>query len=98
MKRKSPIRHHVRTYKRRTGKTVYQYERGHGKKKVKVSTPRLKPKTQNSINFFINVRYVNTQLNESYPVSASTYPEAVELALLARSHITPPTEIEVSRK
>ena len=39
--RKSPVRHTVRTYKRRTGKTVYQYPRGHGINKTKIANPTL---------------------------------------------------------
>ena len=92
--RKSPVRHTVRTYKRRNGKTVYQYPRGHGKKNIKISNPKLKQTESTSNNF--NVKLLYTELPpESYPIDSSTYPEAIELALLSRSHITPPYQIEV---
>lgn len=44
MKRKSPIKHHVKSYKRK-GKLVHDYLRGSGQKTQKVATPTVKPKT-----------------------------------------------------
>lgn len=40
MKRKSPVKHRVRTHKKKD-KVVSSYTRGHGSKKTKVSTPRI---------------------------------------------------------
>lgn len=98
MKRKSPYRHKVRTYKRRTGRTVHQYERGHGEKKHKVSRPQIHKPEQNITNrYIVHITYTNLP-TESFPVTASNYPEAIEMALSIRTHITPPYQITVDKQ
>lgn len=100
MTRKSPIKHHVRTHQRKTshGKTtVHDHDRGHGKKSSKISKPRLHRPDQSTDNqYYANIRYIELP-SESYTVTAQSYPEAIETALSIRSHITPPTEIEVTK-
>lgn len=100
MKRKSPIRHIVRTHLRRTpsGKrtTVHQYERGHGKRKPKISNPTPRKTNKQLSNFTVTLSYANNP-QETFTVQATNYPEAIEYGLLSRLHITPPSRIEVAK-
>lgn len=98
MKRKSPYRHKVHTYKRRTGKTVHQYERGKGEKKTKVSRPRLHHPEQDTTNkYSVHITYVELPA-EHYQVNAASYPDAIEVALSKRPHLTVPWHIRVDKQ
>lgn len=101
MKRKSPILHRVHTHKRNVSDgsvTVTEYMRGHGERKAKLSKPRIGKAGGNKVAGFNVVLTYSDKPNESYPVSASSYPEAIENALLARSHISPPKSVEAYRR
>lgn len=97
--RKSPIRHKVHTYQRKSGKTVHQYERGKGEKKHKVSRPRIHTSEESSKTntYIVHITYVDIP-NEHYTVTASSYPEAIETALSKRLHITVPWHIRADKK
>lgn len=98
MTRKSPIKHHVHTYHRQSGTKVDDYDRGHGTRKLKVSKPRLhnpEPSVQNQ--YSVHIIYGEERDSETFTVSASSYPEAIENALLKRSHITPPYQVKADK-
>jgi len=96
--RKSPVRHHVRTYRRESGKTVNDYERGHGSRKAKVSTPRIVRRTSEKQQTGYHIRIIYSNLgSESFPVTASSYPEAIEVGLTVRTKIEPPMQVEVKK-
>ena len=101
MTRKSPIKHHVHQYQRKTkdGKTtVTDYDRGHGKHSTNISKPKLQHQDQTTINKY-RVRLTYTGLApENFLVTTNSYPGAIELGLLARTHITPPTIVEVTKQ
>lgn len=97
IKRKSPIKHHVRKYQRQTGTAVDDYDRGHGTRKVKVSQPRLhkqEPLTRNQ--YSVHIIYGERD-SETFTIPASSYPEAIENALSKRIHITPPYQVKVDK-
>jgi len=98
MKRKSPIKHHVRSYVKKKGTSVHDYDRGKGERPKKISKPSLRHSTkqQTSNNFQVVIRYTNLP-NEVFPVTAKDYPQAIELGLLSRLHITPPYELDVKK-
>jgi hypothetical protein len=98
--RKSPIKHHVHQHQRKTSEgktTVHDYDRGHGKHPQNISDPRPRQSKQSSANFLVHINYAN-QASENFPVSASSYPEAIEYAMLMRTSITPPTTVEAIMK
>lgn len=99
-KRKSPIRHHVRKYKRKTGTEVNDYNRGKGKRPPQIKTPSISnPKTNSSPspnNYQARIIYVSGPA-ETFPVTASSYPEALETALISRFYPNSPYMIEVKR-
>lgn len=99
--RKSPIKHHVRQHQRQitNGKTtVHDYDRGHGKHPTDISKPQLKHQDQTTTNkYLVRITYTN-QVPEKFPVTAGSYPEAIELGLLARTYITPPTQVEAAKQ
>ena len=98
--RKSPIRHHVRQHQRTVedGKTqVHDYMRGDGSAPQNLSDPRPRQSQHPTTNFIVHIRYTSLP-TENFPVTASTYPEAIDLAMLARIHITPPTQVEVAKQ
>jgi len=92
--RKSPIKHHVRQHKRK-GRPVHDYDRGHGKR---ISKPTLQctKQTQSTGRYGVIIRYESLPA-ESFPVTASSFDEAIELAMNARTHITPPYAVEVAK-
>jgi len=101
MTRKSPIKHHVRKYQRKTdeGKTnVKDYDRGHGNPPQKISKPKLRHSDQTTLNkYHVHLTYATIK-SEHYPVMAVSYPGAIRLGMLARTHITPPMRVEVVKQ
>lgn len=102
--RKSPIHHHVRQHQRQinNGKTtVHDYWRGKGERKPKLARPRIarpKPEIEESkTKFFIRIVYNNLS-SESFPVTATSYPEAIETGLIIRTNISPPMQVEVTKQ
>jgi hypothetical protein len=96
--RKSPYRHRVRTYRRRSGKVVHQYERGKGDKPTKLAKPTLGHHKSSSTRakYIAQITYIS-QPAETFPVVASSYPEAIDTALSIRRQITPPYQIDIKR-
>ena len=99
--RKSPIKHHVHQHKRHVTDgttTVHDYDRGHGKHPVDISKPQLRHPDQTTTNkYLVRINYPNLK-TENFPVTAGSYPEAIELGLLARTHITPPHQVEATKQ
>ena len=99
--RKSPFRHHVRQHKRSVDEgsiTVHDYMRGDGEQPINLSDPQLhnNPK-HSSFNYIVHIHYL-TSPTENIPVSASTYPQAIESAMLSRVNTTPPTQVEATKQ
>lgn len=100
MARRSPIRHHVRGHQRSTsdGKTtVHNYERGKGERKAQISKPKIRKPNQRLSSFLVRITYVGQQL-DSVSVAASSYPEAIEQAMLSRLTLSPPAQVEVIKQ
>ena len=102
--RKSPIKHKVHTHKRSItdgSTTVQEYERGHGKhpETANIADPRVRrqQKSASGNSFVVNINYAN-QSSDRIPINASTYPEAIELAMLARVGIVPPSNVQVTKR
>ena len=96
MKRKSPIKHHVRSHTR-SGNPVHDYDRGHGEHPPKLSNPHIKSGNKQEIkNYQVIIKYTNLP-TESFPVKSKNYPQAIELGLLSRLHITPPYKLDVRK-
>jgi hypothetical protein len=99
--RKSPYRHKVRTYHRRSGTTVHQYERGKGKKPFehhRMADPNLPHRETDGVRtrYDVHITYVGHPA-EIFSVVSSSYPETIESALSKRNHITVPWHIRVVR-
>lgn len=99
--RKSPIKHHVRSYTKKKGKLIHDYDRGSGERSKRISKPTIqKPtlqKKQKSSNIYkVEVSYVNSR-SERFTVTAKSYPDAIELGLVSRTNTTPPKSIDVRK-
>lgn len=100
MVRRSPIKHHVRSHQRATskGKTaVHTYERGKGERKPKLSKPQLRKPNQKQNSYVVRINYIG-QPTDNIPVSAGSYPEAIEQAMMTRVTSTPPSVVEVFKQ
>ena len=96
MKRKSPIKHKVRSHTRK-GKIILDYFRGHGERPKKISKPTVKiyEKSRKDTNKYrITIKYIGNQ-RESFTVEAPSYPKAIEQSLISRLRVTPPKQIDV---
>ena len=96
MKRKSPIKHKVRSHTRK-GKIILDYFRGHGERPKKISKPTVKiyEKSRKDMNKYrITIKYTGNQ-RESFTVEAPSYPKAIEQSLISRLRVTPPKQIDV---
>jgi len=96
LKRKSPIKHKVRSHTRK-GKIILDYFRGHGERPRKLSKPTVKiyEKNKKDTNRYrITIKYIGNQ-RESFLVTAKSYPNAIEQGLISRSKIIPPKQIDV---
>ena len=96
--RKSPIKHHVRSYTRKKKKThVSDYDRGHGERAKKLAKPTLNQKKKQSFSDYrVKIIYNNARA-ETFTVTAKSYPKAIENAMIIRANITPPHVLEVIR-
>jgi hypothetical protein len=97
--RKSPYHHKVRTYKKRSGRVVHQYERGEGNKPAehhRMANPNMPKRESVSTHYNVHIVYVSHPA-EVFSVVSSSYPEAIEEALSRRNHITVPWHMRVKK-
>ena len=97
--RKSPFRHKVRTYRRRTGRVVHQYERGKGAKPAehhRLANPNMPKRESAQTHYNVHITYIDLP-KETFAVMSSSYPSAIDEALSRRNHLTVPWHIRVSR-
>lgn len=68
MTRRTPIKHNVKTYTTKKGKTVKPYIRGKGYKSItKISTPKIKSLTQEEkLDKFLNEAYSKGYTNSDF--------------------------------
>ena len=92
-KRKSPIRHHVRGYTRKSGDKVRDYTRGQGKG---TSTFTSRRKLDKPKSFTINFAYSNKKGDgESVVVIARNYVDALDEAYEEKTDTRIPISVEV---
>ncbi len=98
MVRKSPIKHHVRKYQKRNETRVKDYDRGKGKRQEKLANPRIKAKEDKKVinRYHATMEYLKGQ-KEKFKVTARSYPDAIEIALMSRVEITPPKRIIIKK-
>ena len=91
-KRKSPVKHHVRTHKR-VGVKVTDYVRGHGTNPPKVSVGSGHKLQHIVLGYLVTIRYLTLPV-ESIPVQTTSYPEAILSAMTVRHQSEMPTEVD----
>ncbi len=95
-KRKSPIRHHVRSYQKKTGDRVSDYVRGKGTRTTPTFTRKKLIKTDKPKSFTINFQYSKRKGDgESIVVIARNYSDALDEAFEEKTDSRNPISVEV---